>query len=251
MKEVGRRLVNNRITKPPNNRTSKPPNSCDMSILRNIQEIRNHIPANVKLVCVSKFHPESAVLEAYDAGERIFGESRVQELLDKQPNLPADIHWHFIGHLQTNKIKYIVPFVDLIHGVDSLKVLKEIDKQAENAGRVVSCLLQVHIAQEETKFGFSAGELAEMLESDEFREMKNVVISGLMGMATLTDNSSQIRQEFRKLKVLRDEIKQLYFTLNNSFTELSMGMSDDYLIAIEEGSTMIRIGTSIFGVREY
>ena len=251
MKEVGRRLVNNRITKPPNNRTSKPPNSCDMSILRNIQQIRNHIPANVKLVCVSKFHPESAVLEAYDAGERIFGESRVQELLDKQPNLPADIHWHFIGHLQTNKIKYIVPFVDLIHGVDSLKVLKEIDKQAENAGRVVSCLLQVHIAQEETKFGFSAGELAEMLESDEFREMKNVVISGLMGMATLTDNSSQIRQEFRKLKVLRDEIKQLYFTLNNSFTELSMGMSYDYLIAIEEGSTMIRIGTSIFGVREY
>ena len=251
MKEVGRRLVNNRITKPPNNRTSKPPNSCDMSVLRNIQEIRNHIPANVKLVCVSKFHPESAVLEAYDAGERIFGESRVQELLDKQPNLPADIHWHFIGHLQTNKIKYIVPFVDLIHGVDSLKVLKEIDKQAEKAGRVVSCLLQVHIAQEETKFGFSAGELAEMLESDEFREMKNVVISGLMGMATLTDNSSQIRQEFRKLKVLRDEIKQLYFTLNNSFTELSMGMSDDYLIAIEEGSTMIRIGTSIFGVREY
>ena len=222
-----------------------------MSVLRNIQEIRNHVPANVKLVCVSKFHPESAVLEAYDAGERIFGESRVQELLDKQPNLPADIHWHFIGHLQTNKIKYIVPFVDLIHGVDSLKVLKEIDKQAENAGRVVSCLLQVHIAQEETKFGFSAGELAEMLESDEFREMKNVVISGLMGMATLTDNSSQIRQEFRKLKVLRDEIKQLYFTLNNSFTELSMGMSDDYLIAIEEGSTMIRIGTSIFGVREY
>ena len=251
MKEVGRRLVNNRITKPPNNRTSKPPNSCDMSVLRNIQEIRNHVPANVKLVCVSKFHPESAVLEAYEAGERIFGESRVQELLDKQPNLPADIHWHFIGHLQTNKIKYIVPFVDLIHGVDSLKVLKEIDKQAEKAGRVLSCLLQVHIAQEETKFGFSAGELAEMLESDEFREMKNVVISGLMGMATLTDNSSQIRQEFRKLKVLRDEIKQLYFTLNNSFTELSMGMSDDYLIAIEEGSTMIRIGTSIFGVREY
>ena len=251
MKEVGRRLVNNRITKPPNNRTSKPPNSCDMSVLRNIQEIRNHIPANVKLVCVSKFHPESAVLEAYEAGERIFGESRVQELLDKQPNLPADIHWHFIGHLQTNKIKYIVPFVDLIHGVDSLKVLQEIDKQAEKVGRVVPCLLQVHIAQEETKFGFSAGELAEMLESDEFREMKNVVISGLMGMATLTDNSSQIRQEFRKLKVLRDEIKQLYFTLNNSFTELSMGMSDDYLIAIEEGSTMIRIGTSIFGVREY
>ncbi len=251
MKEVGKRLVNNRITKPPNNRTSKPPNSCDMSVLRNIQEIRNHIPANVKLVCVSKFHPESAVLEAYEAGERIFGESRVQELLDKQPNLPADIHWHFIGHLQTNKIKYIVPFVDLIHGVDSLKVLKEIDKQAEKAGRVVPCLLQVHIAQEETKFGFSAGELAEMLESDEFREMKNVEISGLMGMATLTDNSSQIRQEFRKLKVLRDEIKQLYFTLNNSFTELSMGMSDDYLIAIEEGSTMIRIGTSIFGVREY
>ena len=222
-----------------------------MSVLQNIQQIRVHIPAHVKLVCVSKFHPDGAILEAYEAGERIFGESRVQELLDKQPRLPADIQWHFIGHLQTNKIKYIVPFVDLIHGVDSLKVLQEIDKQAEKVGRVVPCLLQVHIAQEETKFGFSAGELAEMLESDEFKQLKNVEIRGLMGMATLTDNSAQIRQEFSMLKALRDEIKQQFFAGCESFAELSMGMSDDYLIAIEEGSTMIRIGTSIFGVREY
>lgn len=222
-----------------------------MSIIQNLQEIRNHVPEHVKLVCVSKFHPESAILEAYKAGERIFGESRVQELTDKQPNLPEDIQWHFIGHLQTNKIKYIVPFVSLIHGVDSLKVLKEIDKQAEKAGRVVSCLLQVHIADEETKFGFSADELKEMLESEEFKQIKHVEIDGLMGMATLTDDTDKIRQEFRSLKVLHDEIKQTYFSEIESFRELSMGMSDDYRIAIDEGSTMIRIGTSIFGTREY
>ena len=222
-----------------------------MSIIQNLQEIRNHVPEHVKLVCVSKFHPESAILEAYKAGERIFGESRVQELTDKQPNLPEDIQWHFIGHLQTNKIKYIVPFVSLIHGVDSLKVLKEIDKQAEKAGRVVSCLLQVHIADEETKFGFSADELKEMLESEEFKQIKHVEIDGLMGMATLTDDTDKIRQEFRSLKVFHDEIKQTYFSEIESFRELSMGMSDDYRIAIDEGSTMIRIGTSIFGKREY
>ena len=222
-----------------------------MSILQNIQEIRKNIPANVKLVCVSKFHPVKAILEAYKAGERIFGESRVQELIDKQPDLPVDIQWHFIGHLQTNKIKFIVPFVAQIHGVDSLKVLKEIDKQAEKIGRVVRCLLQVHIAKEETKFGFSANELVEMLESEELQELKHVEIDGLMGMATLTDNSDQIRKEFETLKEIRDDIKQRYFADCDYFSELSMGMSDDYEIAIEEGSTMIRIGTSIFGLREY
>ena len=222
-----------------------------MSILQNLQEIRTHVPEHVKLVCVSKFHPENAVMEAYKAGERIFGESRVQELMEKQPNLPADIQWHFIGHLQTNKIRYVVPFVSLIHGVDSFKVLREINKQAEIAGRVVHCLLQVHIADEETKFGFTAGELKEMLDSDEFSKLKNIEIDGLMGMATLTNDTSKIRHEFRSLKNLKDEIKQLYFVHNESFNELSMGMSDDYKIAIEEGSTMIRIGTSIFGTREY
>jgi len=200
---------------------------------------------------VSKFHPENAVMEAYKAGERIFGESRVQELMEKQPNLPADIQWHFIGHLQTNKIRYVVPFVSLIHGVDSFKVLREINKQAEITGRVVHCLLQVHIADEETKFGFTTGELKEMLDSDEFSKLKNIEIDGLMGMATLTNDTSKIRHEFRSLKNLKDEIKQLYFAHNKSFNELSMGMSDDYKIAIEEGSTMIRIGTSIFGTREY
>ena len=222
-----------------------------MSILQNLQEIRTHVPEHVKLVCVSNFHPENSVMEAYKAGERIFGESRVQELMEKQPNLPADIQWHFIGHLQTNKIRYVVPFVSLIHGVDSFKVLREINKQAEIAGRVVHCLLQVHIADEETKFGFTTGELKEMLDSDEFSKLKNIEIDGLMGMATLTNDTSKIRHEFRSLKNLKDEIKQLYFAHNESFNELSMGMSDDYKIAIEEGSTMIRIGTSIFGTREY
>ncbi len=222
-----------------------------MSIKSNIQEIRKSVPEHVKLVCVSKFHSAGSILEAYEAGERIFGESRVQEMTDKQPNLPSDIQWHFIGHLQTNKIKYIVPFVSLIHGVDSMKVLKEIDRQAENAGRVISCLLQVHIADEETKFGFIARELKDMFESDEFNQLKSVKIEGLMGMATLTDDEAKIRREFRNLKALRDEIKQTYFSDSESFRELSIGMSDDYKIAIEEGSTMIRIGTSIFGAREY
>ncbi len=222
-----------------------------MSILQNIQEIRSHVPAHVKLICVSKFHPEASILEAYDAGERNFGESRVQELTAKQPNLPKDIVWHFIGHLQTNKIKYIADFVSLIHGVDSLKVLKEINKQAEKAGRKVECLLQVHIADEDTKFGFSAEELKVLFENEEFLQLKNVEIAGLMGMATFTTNQEQVRGEFRFLKSLYNEVKAKYFAGKDTFHELSMGMSDDYEIAIEEGSTMIRIGTAIFGNREY
>lgn len=222
-----------------------------MSIAQNIQEIRKNIPANVSLVCVSKFHPENAILEAYNCGERIFGESRVQELLAKQTKLPADIQWHFIGHLQSNKIKLILPTVSLIHGVDSFNLLKEINSRALKAGRVVSCLLQVHIAREETKFGFSMEEIRQMLSGNEFGSLENVQINGLMGMATLTDDKEQIRAEFRTLRQLYDELKREYFQNNENFCELSMGMSDDYQIAIDEGSTMVRIGSSIFGMREY
>ena len=222
-----------------------------MSVAQNIQEIRKSIPANVSLVCVSKFHPENAILEAYNCGERIFGESRVQELLAKQTKLPADIQWHFIGHLQSNKIKLILPTVSLIHGVDSSNLLKEINSRALKAGRVVSCLLQVHIAREETKFGFSIEEIHQMLSGIEFGSLENVQINGLMGMATLTDDKEQIRAEFRTLKQLYDELKREYFQNNENFCELSMGMSDDYQIAIDEGSTMVRIGSSIFGMREY
>ena len=222
-----------------------------MSIAQNIQEIRKNIPANVSLVCVSKFHPENAILEAYNCGERIFGESRVQELLAKQTKLPADIQWHFIGHLQSNKIKLILPTVSLIHGVDSSNLLKEINSRALKAGRVVSCLLQVHIAREETKFGFSMEEIRQMLSGNEFGSLENVQINGLMGMATLTDDKEQIRAEFRTLRQLYDELKREYFQNNENFCDLSMGMSDDYQIAIDEGSTMVRIGSSIFGMREY
>ena len=222
-----------------------------MSIQSNIQELRQHIPSDVKLVCVSKFHPAETVMEAYDAGERIFGESRVQELVQKQPELPADIQWHFIGHLQTNKIKFIVPFVKLIHGVDSWKVLNEINKQAEKAAKKTACLLQVHIADEETKFGFSEEELIDLISGNELQNLHNVQIAGLMGMATFTENENQVRKEFRSLKILFDKIKSEYFSNDEAFCELSMGMSQDYQIAIGEGSTMIRIGTSIFGEREY
>ena len=222
-----------------------------MSIQSNIQELRKHIPSDVKLVCVSKFHPAETVMEAYDAGERIFGESRVQELVQKQPELPADIQWHFIGHLQTNKIKFIVPFVKLIHGVDSWKVLNEINKQAEKAAKKTACLLQVHIADEETKFGFSEEELIDLISGDEMKKLQNVQIAGLMGMATYTEDENQVRKEFRSLKILFDKIKSEYFSDDDAFCELSMGMSQDYQLAIEEGSTMIRIGTSIFGEREY
>ena len=222
-----------------------------MSIAQNIQEIRKNIPQNVSLVCVSKFHPENAILEAYNCGERIFGESRVQELLAKQTKLSADIQWHFIGHLQSNKIKLILPTVSLIHGVDSFNLLKEINSRALKAGRVVSCLLQVHIAREETKFGFSIEEIHQMLSGIEFGSLENVQINGLMGMATLTDDKEQIRAEFRTLRQLYDELKREYFQNNENFLELSMGMSDDYQIAIDEGSTMVRIGSSIFGMREY
>ena len=222
-----------------------------MSIQSNIQSIRTHIPTHVRLVCVSKFNPNESILEAYETGERIFGESKVQELCGKYETLPKDIVWHFIGHLQTNKIRYIVPFVSLIHGVDSFKLLTEIDKQAAKTGKTVHCLLQVHIAQEETKFGFSPEELYEMFEAGAWEQLNNIQICGLMGMATYTVNKDQIRCEFNGLKTLFDQVKHQYFSDNSSFCELSMGMSDDYLIAIEEGSTLVRVGSSIFGHRNY
>lgn len=222
-----------------------------MSIVENIEEIRQNIPEGVKLVCVSKFHPAESISEAYNVGERIFGESKVQELTAKQELLPKDILWHFIGHLQTNKIKYIVPFVDLIHGVDSFKLLVEINKQAAKIDRKVNCLLQVHIAKEDTKFGFDEDELIAMLDEGVWGSLSHVSVCGLMGMATFTDNTEQVREEFRFLKNLFDKIKNRYFTDNPHFTDLSMGMSDDYKIAIEEGSTMVRIGTTIFGGRIY
>jgi len=222
-----------------------------VSISSNIQFIREHIPPHVQLVCVSKFNPKESILEAYETGERIFGESKVQELCEKQESLPKDIHWHFIGHLQSNKIKFIVPFVSLIHGVDSFKLLSEIDKHAAKAGKTVNCLLQIHIAQEETKFGFSADEVLEMLRSETWKQMKNTKLCGLMGMATYTRDNEQVRKEFRTLKALFDNIKSTYFVSDAAFSELSMGMSDDYQIAIEEGSTLVRIGSSIFGQRNY
>jgi pyridoxal phosphate enzyme (YggS family) len=222
-----------------------------MSVQQNISEIRKHIPSHVRLVCVSKFHPNETVLEAYECGERIFGESKVQEMCGKYETLPKDISWHFIGHLQTNKIKFIVPFVDLIHGVDSYKVLEEINRQALKVSKTVNCLLQIHIAKEETKFGFSSEELMETLSEGKWKELTGVTISGLMGMATYTDNREQIRTEFNGLKTLFDQVKSQFFNDASSFCELSMGMSDDYRLAIEEGSTLVRIGTSVFGIREY
>ena len=222
-----------------------------MSITKNIQLLQAELPQGVRLVAVSKYHPNEAILEAYNAGQRVFGESKVQEMVAKFEALPKDIEWHFIGHLQTNKIKYMASFVSLIHGVDSLKLLKEIDKQAAKAGRRVKCLLQIHIAQEETKFGFSPNECKKMLDQGEWRELKNIQLCGLMGMATNTDSIDQVRAEFSSLSSLFDELKSAFFTHDKAFCELSMGMSDDYPEAIEAGSTLVRVGSKIFGERVY
>ena len=222
-----------------------------MSISSILSSIKTDLPEHVRLVAVSKFHPVEMIEEAYHAGQRIFGENHVQEMNQKYVLLPKDIEWHFIGHLQTNKVKYIAPFVSLIHSVDSFKLLKEIDKQAEKSHRVISCLLQIHIAQEETKFGFSFDECRTMLEQDEWKTLTHVQLCGVMGMATFTDDVQEVRNEFRSLKKFFDEIKENYFSHIDAFREISMGMTDDYPIAIEEGSTLIRIGTKIFGERVY
>lgn len=222
-----------------------------MSIQTNLQEVKKSLPEGVTLVAVSKTHPSEKVMEAYNAGQRIFGENKVQELVGKYETMPKDIEWHLIGHLQTNKVKYITPFVSLIHSVDSLKLLQAIDKEAQKVNRVIDCLLQVHIAEEETKFGFSFDEVYEVLNSADYRQLHNVNVVGLMGMATFTDNTNQVRKEFRSLKGLFDKLKEQYFSENDNFKVLSMGMSGDYKIAVEEGSTMVRVGSSIFGARDY
>lgn len=222
-----------------------------MNITDNLRKIKDSLPVNVNLIAVSKFHPFEAVQELYDAGHRIFGESRMQEIDEKHKHLPSDVEWHFIGHLQRNKVKDIIPYTHTIHSVDSPRLLAEIAKQTEVQEKEVRCLLQIHIADEETKYGFSIDECKELLNKGEWKNYNYAYIGGVMGMATYTDDKEQVRDEFRKLKRLFDELKQEYFASDDRFSEISMGMSGDYQIAIEEGSTMIRIGTTIFGEREY
>jgi len=221
-----------------------------MSIADNLKQYKSEVETDgVTLVAVSKTQPVASILEAYEAGQRIFGENLVQEMVDKAQELPQDIEWHLIGHLQTNKVKYIAPFVKLIHGVDSLKLLQEINKQAAKNKRIIDCLLQVYIADEDTKFGLGFDEVVELLRSEEYSKLENVRIVGLMGIATNTKNEKQIAVEFNELKVFFDGIKVSFFRKDEAFKELSMGMSADYKLAIEEGSTMVRIGSSIFGKR--
>lgn len=219
-----------------------------MSVKNNIERFTQSLPAHCRLIAVSKTQPIEKLQEAYAAGQRLFGENKVQELTEKFEALPKDIEWHMIGHLQSNKVKYIAPFVSLIHSVDSVKLLTEIDKQARKNNRVINCLLQVHIAAEETKFGFSAEEILEAIQSGQLEGFDHVRICGLMGMATFTDDHTQVRSEFKGLKALFDQVKTLQRG-NVSMEELSMGMSNDYKLAAEEGSTLVRIGTAIFGER--
>lgn len=220
-----------------------------MSIPQKINGILESIPKHVRLVAVSKTKPNEDIMEAYEGGYKIFGENKPQELARKYNELPKDIQWHFIGHLQTNKVKYIAPFVSLIHAVDSIKLLKEINKQAKKNNRIIDCLLQFHIAEEQTKFGLSIEEAQEILNSDDFKLLENIRITGVMGMATFTHNEVQVKKEFKNLKSIFEQLKLNNFAINNSFKEISMGMSGDYKIAIETGSTLIRIGSTIFGAR--
>lgn len=216
-----------------------------MSIADNLRKIRRELPEHVELVAVSKTKSNQEIMEAYEAGQRVFGENKIQEMTEKWETLPRDIEWHMIGHVQRNKVKYMAPFVSLVHGVDSLKLLKEIDKQGRKHNRVIPCLLQIHIAREETKFGLDEQELQDLLASEEFRKCRWVKVRGLMGMATFTDDEEVVRREFHLLKNMFDTLKNLLPDVGI----LSMGMSGDYHIAVEEGSTMVRIGSSIFGER--
>lgn len=220
-----------------------------MSIAENLVRIKQDLPGDVCLVAVSKTKPVSALLQAYQVNQRIFGENKVQELCTKQAELPQDIQWHFIGHLQTNKVKQIAPFVSLIHSVDSLKLLRELNKEALKNNRIIHCLLEFHIATEESKFGLDYIEASAILDSAEYLKMENISIDGVMGMASFTDDLNLIHLEFRSLKHIFDKLKKAYFTQQDHFREISMGMSEDYQIAIREGSTMVRIGSSIFGTR--
>ena len=220
-------------------------------IAQHIANIRQELPAGTRLVAVSKFHPAEALMEAYESGQRIFGESRVQELVGKYEALPKDIEWHFIGHLQTNKVKYIVPFISLIHSVDSEKLLGVIDSEATKCGRVVDCLLEIHVAREESKYGFTPESCREWLSGKPLERYPHVRVCGLMGMATLTDDEAEVDREFGELKSLFDELRASGAVDAAAFTELSMGMSHDYRLALRHGSTLVRIGTSIFGERVY
>lgn len=216
-----------------------------------LSDIRANIPKGVKLVAVSKFHPTEQIQECYDIGQRIFGESHEQELRVKHPALPDDVEWHFIGHLQTNKVKYIAPYIHLIHAVDSLKLLREINKQAARCNRRIRCLLELHLADEATKYGFTLDDCRTMLEAGEWRDLAHVQIAGLMCMATNTDDTARIQQDFHTARLFFNEVKATYFPDDDNFKERSWGMTHDYRIAIEEGATMVRIGTAIFGERQY
>ncbi|MCH2196713.1 YggS family pyridoxal phosphate-dependent enzyme [Kordia sp.] len=218
-----------------------------MSIASKIQELQNDLPKNVTLVAVSKTKPVNALEEAYNAGQRVFGENKIQEMVEKWEVLPKDISWHMIGHVQRNKVKYMAEFVDLIHGVDNFKLLKEINKQAQKHNRVINCLLQIKIAEEDSKFGMSAEEATALLASEEFKQLENIAIVGVMGMATFTNDMTQVRQEFKNLKTTFNQLQPMHAALEI----ISMGMSGDYELAIEEGSTMVRIGSSIFGARNH
>jgi len=220
-----------------------------MSIKNNLLEIKSSLPENVTLVAVSKTKPVSDLMEAYEAGQRIFGENKIQEMVEKFEQMPKDIEWHMIGHVQTNKVKFMASFVRLVHGVDSLKLLEEINKQALKNDRVIDCLLQVHIAEEETKFGLNEEELNDLLQSEVFKKLQNIKITGLMGMATFTDNQEQIKKEFLHLKSIFNSLAPTQKSENCNLKTLSMGMSGDYQLAIDCGSTMVRIGSSIFGTR--
>ena len=217
----------------------------------NLREVLSHLPQDVRLVAISKYHPNEYIEAAYAEGQRTFGESHEQELRQKVETLPKDIRWHFIGHLQTNKVKYIAPYITMIEAVDSLKLLKEIDKQAAKCERVIDVLLELHIAEEETKYGLTPDALRELLADGEWRQLNHVRICGLMMMASYVDDENQIRSEFRLARSLFDEVKAQYFADCDYFCERSWGMSHDYLLAVEEGSTMVRIGTTIFGPRVY
>ena len=218
-----------------------------MSIKDNLNYIKSQLPNHVTLVAVSKTKPVSDLMEAYNAGQRIFGENKIQEMAEKYEEMPKDIEWHMIGHVQRNKVKYMAEFVSLIHGVESFKLLKEINKQAEKHDRIIDCLLQIKIAEEESKFGMSAKEATTLLQSPEFSQLKHINIVGVMGMATFTDDMKQVENEFKFLKSTFDELK----TLNPNLLTISMGMSGDYQLAIDCGSTMVRVGSSIFGARNY
>ncbi len=221
-----------------------------MTVVNNLKNIFEELPEGVKLIAISKTNTPDQIMQVYNAGHLVFGESKAQELIPKYEALPKDIRWHMVGHLQSNKVKYIAPFIELIHSIDSQKLLKVVNKEAGKNARTIQCLLQIDIAEEESKYGLKFEEACEMLESESFRSMENVEICGLMGMATFTENTDQVKSEFRQLRQYFDTIREKYFAGKPSFKEISMGMSGDYGLAVEEGSTMVRIGSAIFGERD-